>query len=79
MSDFMTDFNARQLPGARVGALTTAQQDPLAEFNRVRMILVRALSPFRVNGQLIVVGKCYLVVAEDAVKLIAGGEAERAG
>jgi hypothetical protein len=31
-----------------------------------------------VNGALVAAGKCYDVVAADAVKLIAGGEAERA-
>jgi hypothetical protein len=79
MDDFMNDFYARQLPSARAAALTGAAQNPLAELNSARTILVRALSPsWRVNGALVVAGKCYDAVAADAVKLIAAGEAERA-
>ena len=69
------DFMARQLPSA---GTNLAKGDPLAEYNAVKTIVVRALTPFRVNGQLIEVGKFADIVAVDAVKLIAGGEAERA-
>jgi hypothetical protein len=61
------DFMARQLPSAGTNIA-----------KGVKTIVVRALTPVRVNGQLIEVGKFADIVAVDAVKLIAGGEAERA-
>lgn len=73
MNDFASDFQARQLPSAG----TQRAVDPLAEYHSAKSILVRCLVPFRCNGRIIQPGQCVDVAAADAVKLIAGGEAER--
>ena len=74
MNDFRTEYKARQLPNAG----TQDAEDPLAPYAAIPTCLLRAVRPFRVNGQLIEPGKCVDVNAEDAMKLFMTGCAERA-